>query len=300
MLHDDRPQSRRPAPCVPPRAVVIWARPDRREALDAAAKARDFIAGRGIAVLVERATAAAMDEDGDELQVCLATADLALVFGGDGAVVSLARAAAPWGVPVVGVNFGTFGFLAEIEASSLRSRLAALCRGAYDVDHRLMLRARLGDHEDLLAANDVAVKAKDAGRILELRVKLGDDLIAEFPADGVVVATATGSTAYNLSAGGPVLMPGVPAMVMTPICPHTLATRPLVLSAEARLTIEVVEAPRTSHSALVSVDGQIHRELAPGELLLVERSPTCLPLARLEHGAFFHSLRGKLGWGLPR
>ncbi|MBI5832139.1 MAG: NAD(+)/NADH kinase [Armatimonadetes bacterium] len=300
MLHDDRPRTRRPAPCVPPRAVLLWARADRREALDAAARARDFIVGRGVGVLVEQATADALGETGVPLEDCLASADLALVFGGDGAVVSLARAAAPWGVPVVGVNFGTFGFLAEIEAGTLRSRLAALCRGAYDVDRRLMLHAVIGAHETLLAANDVAVKAKDAGRILELRIKLGDDLIAEFPADGVVVATATGSTAYNLSAGGPVLMPGVPAMVLTPICPHTLATRPLVLSAEARLTIEVVEAPRTSHSALVSVDGQIHRELAPGELLLVEQSPTCLPLARLEHGAFFHSLRGKLGWGLPR
>ena len=132
-----------------------------------------------------------------------------------------------------------------------------------------MLRAVVGGHDDLLAANDVAVKAKDPGRILELRVKLGADLIAEFPADGVVVATATGSTAYNLSAGGPVLMPGVPAMVLTPICPHTLATRPLVLRPDTALTITLGEV-KPGREAFVAVDGRrhfgcpLHQELLPG------------------------------------
>jgi NAD+ kinase len=230
-----------------------------------------------------------------------ADVDLAIVFGGDGSVVSAGRAAARHGVPVIGVNYGTFGFLTEIAASELDAGLAAVCDGAYEVEDRLMLAGRLdGGDEELPAANDIAIKPSESGRMLDMRVRLGDDLIAEIPADGLVLATPTGSTAYNLSAGGPVLAPSVPALVMTPICPHTLGTRPLVLDADAELTVELLDVPRMSHVAVVSWDGQVHREMRLGQMLAVRRADSCLRLARLHRGAFFRSLRDKLGWGLPK
>jgi NAD+ kinase len=284
-----------------PAVMVLLAPTHRPAALAAAGRALAWLSSQGLTVRLEPATALALDCAPTPETDLYPGADLAVVFGGDGSVVSAGRAAAAHGVPVIGVNFGTFGFLTEIDAEQLEPSLAALCQGRYAVDARLMLAARLADDgPSLLAANDVAVKATDPGRVLELRVSLDDDLIAEFPADGLLVATPTGSTAYNLSAGGPVVMPEVPALVLAPICPHTLATRPLVLSAAARLKIEVIDVPRMSHTAIVSLDGQVHHELGCGVSLHVARAATELRLARLHQGAFFRSLRGKLGWGLPK
>jgi NAD+ kinase len=277
----------------------LVASPHNTEALRAAAQTAQWLADRGVTVRVETATARALDVPPTELAVALAEVDLVVVFGGDGSVVRAGRAAALPGVPVIGVNYGTFGFLAEIAPRDWCAGLEAVCAGQYEVECRLMLAAQVGA-DSHLAANDIAVRGTDPGRVLEMRVWAGDELLAELPADGLLVATPTGSTAYNLSAGGPVIMPEVPAMVMTPICAHTLATRPLVLPASAELAVEVLSLPRMSHSAVVSVDGQTHVELLPGARLLVRRAATSLRLARLRRHAFVASLRDKLGWGHPK
>lgn len=285
----------RPRPEQPPRAIALVAAARRHDAVAAARLAAEWLRERGPRVTLVEV------ERPDQLPVDLfADVDLALVLGGDGTVVATARAAGAWGVPVIGVNYGTFGFLTEIGPDDLEAGLAAVCAGSYEVESRLMLTARLDGGDSYLAANDVAVRGTDPGRTLELRVSAQAAVLAEFPADGLLVATPTGSTAYNFSAGGPVLVPTLPALVLTPICPHTLTVRPLVLDAGTALTIEVIAAPRMSHSAVVSIDGQRNLELLPGVPLTVARADTCLWLARLTPRAFFDSLRDKLGWGRSR
>lgn len=284
----------------PPQVVGVVAAAHRPAAVGAAREALRWLEGHGVAALVEAETAAAL---GCRPAPDLRDADLILVLGGDGTVISTAREASLRAVPVIGVNFGTFGFLAEIEAEQLAPALAALVEGRYEVERRLMLTAEVAgcggeEAQTAVAANDVAVKAGDPSHVLELRVHANGDLIAEFPADGLLVATPTGSTAYNLSAGGPVVVPGVEAFVLTPICPHTLATRPLVLAADCRVTVELAGAgPRR---AVVSVDGRINLPLSHDQRLTVGRAEAELYLARLRPSAFFDSLRGKLRWGKPK
>lgn len=284
----------------PPRRVLVWARTDRRDANEAAAQACGWLTERGVEVLRAPAGDTPGTLSSPSGAAMLARADLALIFGGDGAVVSAARRSAPWGTPVIGVNYGTFGFLALIEANELHAGLEALLAGDYEVDQRLMLAAGIGDASQYVAANDVVIHAAEPGRMLELVVRLGDEPVVDLPADGLIIATPTGSTAYNLSAGGPVVMPTLAAMVMTPICPHTLAARPLLLGGESQLSIEVLARPRLSQRAIVTLDGQISFDLEPGVKLHVCQAESTMPFVRLRRDTFFASLRGKLGWGRPK
>lgn len=285
---------------VPPRRILVWARPDRPVPRQAARAAAERLRDLGVTVL-----SALEDESIEELvapstQALLAEADLAIVFGGDGAMVSAVRAAAPFGTPLIGVNYGTFGFLTEIDADDLDAALVALVAGRFDIDERMMLTTDSTGHAPSLAANDVVLKASDPARMLDLLVSVDGEQIAEIPADGVIVASPTGSTAYSLSAGGPVVVPHLPCLVLAPICPHTLTTRPILLHPDARVEIEMRASPRTSPGAIVSVDGQLNAEIEPGATVHVRRADIVMRLARLQRAMFFTSLRGKLRWGLPK
>jgi NAD+ kinase len=285
-----------------PRTVGVIASPHRADAVEAARHAVEWLSGHGLTVLVDPETAATLGREADGASSFYDQVDLVIVLGGDGRVIAAARAASESGKPVVGVNFGTFGFLAEIHADDLEPALSALAAGRYEVEERLMLLAEVceaGHLESAVAANDVVVKTTDPAHVLELRVHADGDLIAEIPADGLILATPTGSTAYSLSAGGPVVVPDLPAIVLTPICPHTLSTRPIVLSAAVEVSVEVVPS-RQSNAAVVSVDGWISLDLRADGLLHVRRAERCMRLARLQRSAFFDSLRGKLRWGKPK
>lgn len=283
-----------------PRSIGVLAA-GRDDALEAAGRAIEYLTGRGLAVLLEPATADHLQRPGAPE---FSAADLLIVFGGDGAVISALRAASGRGTPVVGVNYGTVGFLSEIEPDRLLENLDDLAEGRYEVRSRLMLAACVLDGEgrelaEAVAANDVVVKAGDPTHVLEFRVEADGYLIAEFPADGLIVATPVGSTAYSLSAGGPVVVPDLPALVLTPICPHTLSTRPLVLPESIRLRISV-EAVGRHRQAMVSVDGRINFELVPGATLTVGRAERRMAMIGLHPSSFFDSLRGKLRWGKPK
>lgn len=274
----------------PPRVVGIVAAAHRDDAVAAARQAADELLRRGVEVLL------AGDDRGDVYR----RADLLLVLGGDGTVVATARDASVFDTPVIGINFGTFGFLTEIEAHQTTEALDALVAGDYEVEERMMLEVRVDGARSWTASNDVAVTAADRGRVLDLLVSADGHALCEYPADGLIVATPTGSTAYSLSAGGPVVAPSLDAILLTPICPHTLAVRPLVVGAELTLRVEVGEVPRMSRSGVVSVDGQIHLDLLPGAGLEVRRAAQRMRLARLRPSMFFDSLRQKLRWGSPK
>jgi NAD+ kinase len=286
----------------PPRSIAIVAAGHRTDALESACATVAWFEARGLTVHCDQCTAAGLGRpaaaDPTELK-----ADLVLVFGGDGTTISTLRRASINGAPVIGVNYGTVGFLTEIAADALEPTLERLAAGDYEIESRMMLQAVVCQPGEFrqpeIAANDVVVKALNPAHVLVWRIAADGDLIAQFPADGVIVSTPTGSTAYNLSAGGPVVVPDLAAMILTPICPHTLAARPLVLPDDIELTI-TMEPVGERKGALVSIDGRVDREMGPDEVLTVRRAERAMKVARLSRTAFFDSLRGKLRWGEPK
>jgi NAD+ kinase len=190
--------------------------------------------------------------------------DVALVLGGDGSILSAARMCAPQQIPILGVNFGRVGFLTELEPAEVEEKLPLYLGGDYWVDERTMLQAEIGEghaQQHLLALNDVVVARGAEPRLIHIKVWLDGHLYNTTVADGIIVSTATGSTAYNLAAGGPILHPQVRSSVLTPIAPHLAADRSLILEPGATVTLELEPEP---DGAILSADGQINRELQTG------------------------------------
>jgi NAD+ kinase len=225
-------------------------------------------------------------------------ADVVVVFGGDGTILRAARSAAPHGIPILGVNLGGFGFLAEVNGPEVERALHRLLEGDYRLDERMMLRARVEREgrtsQEFLALNDIVITKSGYARLVKLRTFVNTEHLATHLADGMIVATPTGSTAYSLSAGGPIVHPAVEGLVLTPICPHTLNGRAVLVSAGDTIVIQVepVGAP-----PILTVDGQEGYPLQPGDEVRVERSPHHTRLVRLGPGGFYSLLRTKLTWG---
>jgi NAD+ kinase len=227
--------------------------------------------------------------------------DLVLVLGGDGTLLAMADRIAGTGrdLPILGVNFGHLGFLTEVNFPELYPLLEAAIAGTADIERRLMLRARIlrggtcaADYGSL---NDVVITRGALSRIIELSVTVGGSFVARFHADGLIVATPTGSTAYNLSAGGPILHPAVDAFVLTPIAPHTLSNRPVVIPSSSPVLITPVDGQADSEVVL-TIDGQIGLALEPGDSVEIGRSPTPLRLVKSQAQSYFEVLRKKLKW----
>lgn len=223
---------------------------------------------------------------------------LVIVLGGDGTLLSVARIFAATGIPILSVNLGYLGFLTEVRLADLYATLDGWCKDSYQVDKRAMLHAEIWrggtEHSSHEALNDVVVSKGDIARMGEFAVELDGKRVAGFRADGVIVSTPTGSTAYTLAANGPILTPDVDAMVVTPICPHLLTLRPIVVRGDAHLTVRVVGVPNT---ALLTVDGQQAVELLRDDEVRCRRSEHRVKLVRLSEGSFFEALRSKLSWG---
>ncbi len=202
-------------------------------------------------------------------------------------------------VPILGVNMGRLGFLTCCPADQLETSLMRFARGDYHVENRMMLRACVSgtdrrERDSWLALNDVVIHAGGFARVIPLRISADDELIASYWADGVVIATPTGSTAYSLSAGGPVIAPTLETLIVTAVSPHTLAIRPVVLSASARIT---VQADGVGDGLMVTVDGQVGTTFRSGESLVVTRAGKAVKIVRFPGSTFFTTLREKLGWG---
>jgi len=224
--------------------------------------------------------------------------DLVIVLGGDGTLLAAARVFAASGTPILSVNLGYLGFLTEIKLGDLYPTLESWCAGCHEFDQRAMLHAALWrdgkQHSCYEALNEVVVSKGDIARMGEFAVELDGKSVARFRADGVIVSTPTGSTAYTLAANGPILTPDVDALVVTPICPHLLTLRPIVVRGDASLRVKVVGIPNL---ALLTVDGQQAVELRLGDELRCHRSQHTVKLVRLNESGFFQALRSKLSWG---
>lgn len=225
-----------------------------------------------------------------------ATPDLVIVLGGDGTFLRAARSFAGQQVPLVGINTGTLGFLTRIEADKIPLYLKLLLEGHYEIEERMMLS--IGDYD--LALNDVVIKNANPSQMATLRLYINEQLTAIYDADGLIISTPTGSTAYTLSAGGPVISPEVEAISITPICPHSLSAKPIVIPADKCLRIESVPKNR---QVVCAVDGQESGILHPGESLTICRSPIPLQMVnfQMEEDNFYLLLKKKLHWAMnPR
>jgi NAD+ kinase len=234
----------------------------------------------------------------DELpKVC----DLIVLLGGDGTLIGMARriARAAVDVPIAGVNFGSLGFLTEITLDELYPSLEGILSGTADIEERMMLHAqtiRGGQiHADELVLNDVVITKAALSRIIELSVCVGEQRVMRVRADGLIVATPTGSTAYNLAAGGPIVHPVVDAVLLTPIAPHMLTNRPLVVSGPSDLRVE--PDMNGNDEVFVTFDGQSGHALEAGDVVVIKRAERPLRLVRSSSRSYFDVLRQKLKWG---
>lgn len=226
--------------------------------------------------------------------------DALITFGGDGTLLRGARLLGGRETPILGVNLGRVGFLTTGTRETLDAALEALVTGKFEIERRQALRAAIRDAEGetrstQMAMNDVTVHKGGVARVIRVNVFIQGDNVGPYSADGIIVATPTGSTAYSLSAGGPIVVPGVEAIIVTPIAAHTLAVRPLVVPATYRIVVEPIAG--WSDDLLVSVDGQSGTTLAPGESVDVCRADHRVCLIRLGGDGFFGRMRQKLHWG---
>ena len=283
----------------PIRRVAVIAKPGTPEGVRIARELSIWLTARNVAVRFDHATARALGRpDGLPDDRLPPRTDLVIVAGGDGTLLSAARMAGPQGVPILGVNFGGLGFLTELQPEELFGGLERVLAGDYAIEERAALRVRLKRGGRTIAEhallNDAVVTKTALARMLVIDVAVDDERVATYTSDGLILATPTGSTAYNLSAGGPILDPRVSAFVIAPICPHAMSYRPLVVP--GTVTIRVVLRSRTE-DAYLTLDGQVGYPLRPTDAILADRHPRSVLLVRVARHGFFEILQGKLHWG---
>ncbi len=281
------------------RRVGLVAKPVR-EALRLALSLERALRRRGLEVVLDEATASALGKpDGIDRRRIAREADLVIVLGGDGTLLSVARGASSR-TSVLGVNVGVLGFLAGLRRDEALKRLDEVLSGAFREDRRRRLDVRVAEgpyRGAYRALNDAVLNKEAIARISTFSVSVGTRPVARFRADGVIVATPTGSTAYNLSAGGPILHPELPAVVVTPICPHSLAQRPLVVRSSDSIGLAVLD--RGSHEGVhLTLDGQEGFPVRAGTPIEIQSSRSFVTLLRAPESDHFHTLSEKLNWGI--
>jgi NAD+ kinase len=287
------------------RRVGVVVKPHQQDALKTICQLVEWLNERGIKLVgdlqvererIEHETGCAIETvESDRLAQSV---DLMVVLGGDGTMIATARMLGDAEVPVLGINYGSLGYLAEFRMEEMFPALESILEGDYRLDSRVMLAAEVFRggarllHTRVL--NDVVINKSALARIIEIEALLNDQFVNSFRADGLIVSTPTGSTAYNLSAGGPVIYPSMNAVVITPICPFTLSNRPIVVPDDA--TIELALKTPDEEVAL-TLDGQVGFPLEVGDRVLIRKSRTTFNLVQPTNRNYFEVLRDKLRWG---
>ncbi|WP_326536401.1 NAD kinase [Pseudorhodoferax sp.] len=258
-----------------------------------------FLISQGCELVLDRQTQAnaGLDEfEAQDIEAIGAQCDLALVVGGDGTMLGIGRQLAPYGVPLIGINQGRLGFITDIPLEGYQTTLAPMLAGAYEEDHRSLMHARVLREGkcvfDARAMNDVVVNRGPTSGMVELRIEIDGHFVSNQRCDGLIVATPTGSTAYALSAGGPLMHPSIPGWVLVPIAPHSLSNRPLVLADPAEVAIELV----SERDASANFDMQSLASLQQGDRITVRRSQHCVRFLHPKGWHYFDTLRAKLHW----
>jgi NAD+ kinase len=282
------------------RTIAVISKPQKPDLAPILNELVTWIRGRGMEPILDPVSGSYVDSARivPRHEMTLENPELAIVLGGDGTLLAAARVFAKSRVPILSVNLGSLGFLTEVRLSELFSNLEGWTCGECHLDTRAMLHVDVIRDEQLFrtyeALNDIVVSKGAIARMGDFRVLLDEQLAMAFRADGVIVSTPTGSTAYNLAANGPIMSPDVDAMIVTPICPHLLTIRPMVVHGDAQIKLSVVGVPDQTY---LTVDGQEAIEVQVGDSLQCRRSEHTVQLVRLRRDGFFDVLRQKLKWG---
>jgi NAD+ kinase len=280
-------------------SVGLFSKPNIPRAQEIVPALYDWLSARGIAVRHDVQTGLYLSRDGGLDRCDVATgAEMVIVLGGDGTLLAAARALAGREIPIFPVNLGHLGFLTAITVDELYTELERALRGEYRVAGRRMLHCELHRGEDLVgsweALNDVVLTKASLARMIEVETRVDQHFVCTYRADGLIVSTPTGSTAYSLSAGGPIVFPSVAALLITPICPHMLTNRPVLVPDES--VIQIVTRA-TGDEAYLTIDGQVGEPLRRGDRVICMRSEKYVHLIRPPRMMFFDVLREKLSWG---
>jgi len=274
-------------------AVGIFLKPAAPELKDVYKKVKKAFEKEGIKTYLDSASAQMIAEEGTPFDELCKKSDILVTIGGDGTLISVSRRSYFYHKPVLGINVGRLGFLTDIHPDDIESFIKKLKKGEYRIDTRMMLKATiLGKKEHILAFNDVVFTRPMVSNMIELDTFIDGRLLNSYFGDGLIVSTPTGSTAYNLAAGGPVIYPLTETYVLTPICPHSLTQRPLVLPANFELEVKT-----TSKSALMVIDGQDMYEFGPEDRVFIKKAKMGARLIHRIERDYFDVLREKLSWG---
>ncbi|PYS22182.1 MAG: NAD(+) kinase [Acidobacteria bacterium] len=285
--------------------IGVVVKPHQPDALETLCQLTTWLSGRGITIVgvpeiererIEHQTGCRVEVlDDAELAKHV---DLILVLGGDGTMIATSRMVGDTEVPVIGVNYGGLGYLAEFPLEELFPALEGVLNGDYTIQQRLMLSVELWRGEELVTRNrvlnDVVVNKSALARIIEIEAYLNQQFVNLFRADGLIVATPTGSTAYNLSAGGPIIFPSMNGVVITPICPFTLSNRPIVVPDDSMIEVRLMTE---NEEVALTLDGQVGFPLQAGDRAVIRKSKTSFNLVQPPNRNYFDVLRNKLKWG---
>ncbi|HUR96626.1 MAG TPA: NAD(+)/NADH kinase [Pyrinomonadaceae bacterium] len=285
------------------KSVGVIVKPNHAEAWKTACELSEWLEKRGIAlvgkprVYSENADPQCEIDQVDDERFS-AESDLIVVLGGDGTMISTARLVGDTDALVLGINYGSLGYLTDFRIEEMFPALEAIFTGEYEIDRRVMLHAEHWRGEEMLATgrvlNDVVINKAALARIIEIEVRLNGLYVNSFRSDGLIVSTPTGSTAYNLSAGGPIIYPSMNAVVLTPICPFTLTNRPIVVPDEANIELKL---EKENEGVVMTLDGQIGYAMKAGDRVRIRKSRTTFNLVQPANRNYFDVLRNKLKWG---
>jgi len=260
---------------------------------------REWAEKRGVKVLLEEGIAAKIGEnEGWDKKKLASMVDLLVVFGGDGTILRTVRFVSEFDIHIVGINLGAFGYLTEVNLNEMFSALELILKGEYQTEKRMMLDVtiNLGDEiirqESIL--NDVVITRGNLSRIIDLETMVNDRYLTTFRADGIIISTPTGSTAYSLSAGGPIVFPEQASFIINPICPHTLTNRPIVIPDNVQIKVVLWTKEQ---GATLTMDGQVSYTMKTGDSMTIKRSQHVTNLVLSPHRNYMEILRTKLGWG---
>lgn len=281
------------------KCVGVVVKPNHKEAWETACELSDWLKKRGIKLIGsphEEDEICPIDKvEAEEFQN---KADLIVVLGGDGTMISTARLIGNREALVLGINYGSLGYLTEFRIEEMFDALDKILQGNYEIDRRVMLDVEHHRADELLGKgrvlNDVVINKAVLARIIEIEVSLNTLFVNNFRADGLIVATPTGSTAYSLSAGGPIVYPSMNAVVVTPICPFTLTNRPIVVPDSAEINLRLTNQ---SDGVVLTLDGQIGYQMQTGDCVLIRKSALTFNLVAPPNRNYFDVLRNKLKWG---
>lgn len=269
--------------------VGIVANSSKENAVEQAERLRDWLVERGVQVSLET------ELNGDEVEAgrFASSIDMVVVFGGDGTLLVAARHVKEYGVPIVGINLGGFGFMTVINLNEMFDVMEIILRGEYTTSRRMMLDASV-EAQTYSVLNDIVISRGGLSRMVNLETSVDGNYLATFKADGLIISTPTGSTAYSLSTGGPIVFPEHNSIIITPICPHTLTNRPIMLPPEVTIEVTLMDG---EEEVKVAMDGQILNVLKSGETVTIRKSEYCINIVDSPLRGYLEVLRTKLGWG---